>query len=67
MPWHVRRDNPVAELIKMCQLREPEILVVTEAVQEQDRRATATATAAVVVGDRSAVRERNLCQDDYPF
>ena len=42
---HVRRDDAIAEFDEMRELRKPEVLVMTKAVQKQDRRAA----AAVVI------------------
>jgi hypothetical protein len=48
----VRRDHPTAAFRKVHELREPQIPVVTEAVEEHHR----LASAAVVVGDIHSVR-----------
>ncbi len=59
MARHVGRDDAIAELAKVRELRIPEVLVVPEAVQEQDRHPAAT----VVVRDSSAVGKGDFCQD----
>ena len=62
MPRHVRCNHAVTQFGKMGQLRIPQVLVVTKAVQKQDH----PAGAAVVIRDGFSVRNCKLSQDEFP-